>query len=1060
MGYCLPFFPFYRLMPPRKPAPTPVHTFLLLCSFLLAATATLAQSAPTGTIEGRVLNATNGQYLKNVRITVEGTSLETLTGEFGEYRLTGVPPGSATVHANYTTLPRATQAVAVPAGGTTERNFTLGATSTTKEGEPLKLDQFVVESTRETNAEAIATNEQRFASNIKSVMSSDAFGDVLEGNVGEFLKYMPGVTVDYVAADVRTISVGGFAPTFTAVSVDGGRAASAVSGNSGRVFELEQVSINNVARIEVTRVPTADQPMDVLGGSVNMISKSAFEASAPSFTYKLNLSVPSEEWREFYHQTPGPGAEKSFKVLPGFEFSYIKPVSKNFGYTVTALSSNQFAVQHRSQTTWNNNAAGTGATVANPFLSNYTLQDGPKNNFRDSVAVTADWRLKRNHVLSLTGSLNYYSSPFGNRNINIGTGTNATPTVTTGTSLSYSPTFTQGATGRGTITQGASFRDKLGATQSIGIKYNYNGPPWVIDGRISFSNSRSWYRDVTRGHFQSVTTTLQGTATGTVRFDNIAYPGIGGVVVKDAAGNPIDYLSLANYRIGNVVSTPSDGENSVKSADLNVRRNFRVANIPFSLKTGYQVRSNDRDNRRYTETRTFVGADGVANTADDVALPFLDAGYSQHDPFFGFPKIQWVDLTKLHSISQSNSNYFTTTAAQAVANETARINGSEKFGEVIAATFLQGETSLFRNRVRLVAGWRYEKTKTTGEGPLVDPDAPFQRTASGSFVDGDPNTTGVQRVRKPEAGAAGSLQELALVRRERLGHGSRSYDGIYPSINGTINLRENLQLRLAFAKTFGRPDFSEIIPNTTIDEADTPPAPGAVPGVITVRNPGLLPWNGENYDASLEYYFSRGGLASVHGYWKNISNFSNALTSVLTAEMAADFGLDPDYVGWEVRTRTNGGDSKISGVEFDFRQQLSFLGEWGRAFTVNANLTRLHLEGSRSADFSNFIPRTGNVGLTFNRRPFNIKLTFNYRGTARQSTQAAIQGFQVFDERKYLDLNFEYAFSKRATFFANGRNITNRPQDLLNVGINPGYSQLSRHEEFGVQWGLGIKGRF
>ena len=870
----------------------------------------------------------------------------------------------------------------------------------------------------------------------------------------------PGVTVDYVASDVRTISVGGFAPTFTAVSVDGGRAASAVSGNSTRVFELEQVSINNIARIEVTRVPTADQPMDVLGGSVNLISKSAFEASAPSFTYKLNFSAPSEESKEFYHRTAGPGADKSFKVLPGFEFSYINPVSKAFGYTITALSSNQFTVQHRSQTTWNNNAAGTGATVASPFLSNYTLQDGPKNNFRDSMAITADWKPAHNHVLSFTGSVNHYSSPFGNRNINIGTGTNAVPTPATGVALTFSPTFTQGATGRGTITQGASFRDKLGATQSVGLKYNYNGPLWIVDARTSFSNSRSWYRDVTRGHFQSVTTTLQGPATGTVRFDNIAYPGIGGVIVKDAAGGVIDHTRLANYRIGNVASTPSDGENSVKTLDLNVRRNFRIANIPVSLKTGYQIRSNDRDNRRYTENSTFVGADGVANTADDAALPFLDAEYSKHEPFFGFPKIQWVDLTKLYGTTKSNPAYFQTTAAQAVANETARINGSEKFGEVITATFLQADTSLFRNRLRLVAGWRYEKTDTTGEGPLVDPDAPFQRTASGAFVDGDPVAAGVQRVRRADAGAAGSMQELLLVRRERLGRGNRNYDGIYPSINGTVTILANLQLRLAFAKTFGRPDFSEIIPNTTIDEADAPPAPGAAPGIITVRNPALRPWSGQNYDASLEYYFTNGGLVSVHGYQKNITNFSNAISTILTVEMARELGIDPLYAGWQVNTRTNGGEAKISGIEFDFRQQLNFIPAVGRFFTVNANVTRLHLEGSRNGDFSNFIPRTGNVGLVFNRRPFNVKLTFNYRGAAKQSTQAGISGFQYFAERKYLDLNFEYAFSKRATFFLNGRNITNVPQDLVNVGINPVYSQLSRHEEFGVQWGLGIKGRF
>ena len=1028
---------------------------LALVGLLFLASLASAQSANTGTVEGRVLNATDGQYVKNVRVIVDGTRLEALTGEFGEYQLTDVPVGVVTVRALYSSLPSAAQTVNVTSGAIAERNFTLGIATPLKEGEIVRLDPFVVASARETNAEAIATNEQRYAANIKSVMSADAFGDVNEGNVGEFIKYLPGVTVDYTAGDVRTISVGGFAPTFTGVSVDGARTASAVSANSNRLFELEQVSLNNVARIEVTRVPTADQPMDVLGGSVNLISRSAFEASVPSFSYKLNLNVPSEDYKGMFRRTPGPGPDKTFKNLPGFEFSYINPVSKTFGFTISGLSSNQFNEQHRSQETWNNNAAGTGATVAAPFLSTYTLQDGPKNSFRDSMAITADWKPAHNHVLSLTSSVSYYKSFFGNRNINYATGTNAVPTPATGTPLSFSPTFTQGATGRGTVTQGASFRDKLGATQIATMKYRYNGSAWIVDAMASVSNSRSWYRDLARGHFQSVTTTLQGTATGTVRLDNIAYPGIGGVVVKDATGTVIDDHSLASYRLGTAASTAADGEDTSKSAQINALRHFRIREVPFSLKTGFQIRSQDRDNRRYTDNTTFVGADGVANTADDVAAPYLDARYSTVDPFFGFRPIQWVDLTKLYQVRQSNPNYFATTPAQAVTNETARINNSEKFGEVISATYLQADASFFKNRFRLVAGWRYEKTKVTGEGPLVDPDAPFVRNANGTFL-----VVNGARVRKPEAGAVGSLQELALVRKERLGRANRTYAGSYPTINGTISLRENLQLRLGFAKTFGRPDFTNLIPNTTIDEADTPPAPGVVPGIITVRNPGLMPWSALNYDASLEYYFTKGGLVTVHGYQKNVSNFSNSFTSILTPEMAADFGLDPQYVGWQVNTTTNGGNQKTTGLEFDVRQQLNFLGEWGRAFTVNANVTRLRLQGSRSADFSNYIPRAGNVGLTFNRRPFNIKLNFNYRGAARQSTQAAISGVQQFQPRKYLDLNFEYAFSKRATFFLNGRNITNVPQDLMNVGLNPVYAQLSRHEEFGVQWGLGIKGKF
>ena len=71
----------------------------------------------------------------------------------------------------------------------------------------VKLDQFVVSSEREGNAKAIM--EQRNSMNITNSVASDVFGDVAEGNVGEFLKHMPGIELDHARAeDVAGVAVG------------------------------------------------------------------------------------------------------------------------------------------------------------------------------------------------------------------------------------------------------------------------------------------------------------------------------------------------------------------------------------------------------------------------------------------------------------------------------------------------------------------------------------------------------------------------------------------------------------------------------------------------------------------------------------------------------------------------------------------------------------------------------------------------------------------------------------------------------------------------------------
>lgn len=229
---------------------------LLLAALLLGLSlpAALFAQAGSGAIEGRVLNAGNNRYLNNARVTVEGTNLETFTDAFGGFRLDNVAAGQTLAH-----------------------NVELTSKERYGEEKVVQLDTFVVASQRDYEGDAMSTNEQRYAGNVKVVVSSDSFGSVNEGNPGEFLKYLPGITVDYVAADVRTVSVRGFASSFTNVYWDGMRMTSSASGASNRIFEFEQVSINNTSRTEVSKVPTPEMPSDSLGGTINFISKNAFE---------------------------------------------------------------------------------------------------------------------------------------------------------------------------------------------------------------------------------------------------------------------------------------------------------------------------------------------------------------------------------------------------------------------------------------------------------------------------------------------------------------------------------------------------------------------------------------------------------------------------------------------------------------------------------------------------------------------------------------------------------------------------------------------------------------
>jgi iron complex outermembrane receptor protein len=1002
---------------------------LVIALCVIPVTFTYAQGA-TGSISGRVLDPSTGRYLNNARVSIEGSSETAFTNQYGEYQLNGVPAGEVKLRVFYTGLGEQSATVTVPANQTVTQNISFQQAGP---DDPVMLDQFTVSSHRDTDVASIAVNEQRFSPNIKAVIETNAFGDIAEGNVGEFLKFLPGVTVDYVAADVRTVSVRGFGPAFSSVSVDGFRMASSSSGSSARAFEFEQVSINNAARIEVVKVPTPSTPADVLGGAINLISKNAFEREGSQFNYRAYVNMNSED--PTLKKSPGPGQKVTYKVLPGFDFDYTLPVSKDLGFVITGLSSNQFNEQHRTQNTWN--FAQAGGTAAAPFLQNYVMQDGPKNSFRDSVSVKMDWRIAPGSTLWVGLQSNYYKSFFGNRNLTWDVGANAVPTPATGTPLTFGPDFTSGATGRGSVRHGGSFRDKLGATTALLAKYHFIGDEWEVDAGAGASASRTWYRDTGRGHYSEVRTTLQGVSR--VVFNDIQEDRPGTIQALSANGAVIDYNNLGNYRLNTVRSIPIDAKDEYRSFHVNAKRELTFLPFQASLQAGVDVREQSRDIRRLDTSWNFVGPDGIANTADDNAANYGDEHYGVYSGW-GFNHVQWYDPYKLWDLASKNPGYISQSADQVRNAERFRIQNSSELTETVSAAYLQGEAHFLQNRLSVITGVRFEKTSDKGTGPLT-----------------------------PNSGA--TLATVQSTWRERGFKVDESYDGYYPSLHVNYNLTDNLIARVAYARTLGRPDFGTILPlvRVNIDTTATDDGAGSLPPrTISYNNTELKPYEADNWDLSLEYYFRNGGLLSFGAFRKDIENFFENATSIATAADVEALGLDPGTAGFDLMTRRNSTSSaRVSGMEINFRQPLTFIPSIGRYLLFFANATKLDLDGSASADFTGFIEESLNSGITFTRKPIVIRVNMNYRGRQINLQQTGAQygataGFyEYYDDRVTFDVNAEYAFARRFQLFANVRNLFNKSQDLQRYNaVSPDYSKLYRREKFGAQITVGVKGTF
>ena len=1023
---------------------------LALVGFLFLASLASAQSAGTGSIQGRVLNASNGNYLGNARVTVEGSTATTLSDNSGQFLLDGVPAGATKIKVFYTGLVEKTLPVIVEAGRTVtlDVNLSASATAPSTEGEVVKLDVFKVAAQREMDAAALAINEQRFSFNIKNVVNTDAYGDIAEGNIGDFVKFLPGVTIDYVSPDARTISVRGVAANYTPIMIDGNMMASANSSSAGRTQELEQVSLNNASRVEVSKSRTPDMGANALGGTVNLIPRSAFERSKPSLNYRALISANGDE--HSLSKTRGPTNEASRKVKPGFDLIYTAPVTKNFGYTISLLDSNIFYPQHRDQPNWGpTTGAQLGSTLEHPVLRSYQVQDGPKNNQRESVGATVDWRFTPTDVLSANFQWSLYNASFSNRNVTYTIG-NVAPVSFD----AVNGTFFHGALGQGSVNMGTSFRRKYGYTYQPQISWKHTGPVWRLDGGLSFSHATNHYHDYQDSHFENVQFNLRGNPTSnainaaTVNFDNFdkgsyLVPGIS--VLNNTGAAAINLADPANYNVGTAGTNPADSVDVYKTARVNARREFHLS-FPLSLKTGVQVTEQVRDIRKDNPgALTFVGPDHVANTADDrVSLYDLtDPQYSTTPYLHGTPQVPIPDAYRFWSLYKAHPDYFSApTAATLIQNES---TNNLWFKERILATYLMGDGRFVDNRLRIVTGVRFEKTHDEAQGPTNNPNA-------------------AKGITDPVAAAAARYGIRAAKT-------TRNYDGYYPSLDLSFNVRPDLVARGAVTRSIGRPDMGNIIPSITVPDTT------ATSGTITVNNVGLEPSQTNAYDVSLEYYFSKTGVFSVGAFRKDFSNFVGTLSQPATLDLLNSLGV-PDaqlYANgnFTVSTKTNSGDARLTGVEFNYSQVVSarFLPDWANNhFTVYANGQQMHLAGSTLADFSNFISASASTGLKYGHPKFNAQVNLNYRGRQRQAAQTvSINGvnrsdlgvYEYFKPRIYIDANFEYRYSTQFGVFMNARNLTNVAQDIQRYGpTTPSWSRTYRREEFGVQYTVGVKGTF
>lgn len=838
-----------------------------------------------------------------------------------------------------------------------------------------------------------------------------------EGNVAEFLKFLPGITIDYTGGNARFISINGVPPDYTPVTVDG----FGLAGTAGtrRAVGSDMISSNNLSRVEISYSPTPESQGSALAGSVNMVSRSAFERVSPVFNYSAFVTM-RDNARDF-HEVPGPKAKPTRNVHPGFDFIYVAPVSKRFGYTLSAGLSTNYSPQDNMQTVWRAVANSTNGTTFphttpdQPYLSSYRFGDNPKVTTRRSLGATVDFRITERDRVTLGFQYSSFDGQFAPHTLTFNPGSIPATGFTT--------TSTHGTPGAGDLTMSRQENNRFNRTYIPTLVWRHEGPVWKADAGVGFSQQSDRNRDIDKGYFRTATLRRTG---ATVSFDDIFYLRPSVITVQDGTtGAAIDPYVLSNYAVTQVTSAQDETKDLQRTAYGSLRREF-LTRVPFSLKAGFSLREGKRDIRKDPQTFNYVGPDGRGSTtpvgSDDSAAQFLDPFLSQRVAPFGFPKFDAPSTRSIWEYYKANPTHFTTNE-----NTTYRsaVTASKYAEELISAAYLQGDVSLLERRLRIVGGVRAEQANIDASGFLTDLSRNVQRDAQGQpILDANGSTLPI---------TTDPLERSKLTYLDRGGRTKKEYLRVFPSINASYNIRENLIFRAAYYQSIGRPNFNQYAGGLTLPNTENPPSAS---NRISVNNAAIKPWTARSVNVRIERYFEGVGQVSLGAFRRDFENFFGGTVFSATPEFLSLYNLDAaTYGSYDVATQHNIEDGvRMQGIDFSYRHVLTFLPHWARGIQVFANGSVQRNLGPASSNFAGFISRSGSWGISLTREKFNARVNWNYRGRQRLGEVGAGPSIEpgTFNWRSrqlYIDVLGEYSLHKWVSVFVNLRNIGDTTDD-------------------------------
>ncbi|WP_017446510.1 TonB-dependent receptor [Gayadomonas joobiniege] len=303
------------------------------------------------------------------------------------------------------------------------------------------------------------------------------------------------------------------------------------------------------------------------------------------------------------------------------------------------------------------------------------------------------------------------------------------------------------------------------------------------------------------------------------------------------------------------------------------------------------------------------------------------------------------------------------------------------------------------------------------------------------------------------------------------------YDYLLPSLSFSLDLNDDMVVRAAYSKTIARSNISAMFPNTNlVTRVDTFTA--------SIGNPGLSPYEADNYDLSYEWYYDDTSYLSVSYFLKNVDNYiatgttdrtlsgpvsefnNNGVYTDPSAANRADCTkgdvrnnacksrpTDPEII-WRVTTSENINATTVDGIEFNVQHIFGDTGFGGIAnYTYVSTSDEYDIYSLENKFAINGLSDTANLVAFYEDEVFEARIAYNWRDKFLLSSGVEPKFTEAYSQ---IDISGSYQINDMLSVFVEGINVTNEETRRHGRFAN----QLIDFEEYGARYNFGVRAKF